>query len=498
MNNGKPNILIIFTDMQRADTIAALGNPNIKTPNLDRLVNEGTSFTNCYSPSPVCIPARCCMHYGLYPQKTGLYINGVMMNDNNKSYPELLGKNGYYTHSIGKRHFTPDSDARRGFHSIERQEEGRSNPEKDDYVKWLSENGYDYFEPHGARGEMYYIPQIASNPVKAHPSNWIGDRSINFIEKAENQKRPWLLFSSFIHPHPPFSPPKPWHKLYRAPLMPLPKVPENSESLQTWINRYQNRYKYRDQGIDRNLIRNIKAYYYATISFVDWQIGRIIKSLEKTGQLENTMIIFSSDHGEYLGDYNCFGKRSMHDASSRVPLIVRYPEKFPAGKKCGKAVSLIDIMPTIAAASGTSLTDVEHDGTDLAEIIEGKTERQFVFSQYSQKETGIYMAVSSEWKYFYSAADRMEYLFNKKTDPDETRNIAGLVFMKNKKDEIKQLLLDFLKKNNKTDAYMETEDGLEWKQYPPHDENYLNDPDSKLLIQDHHFPHEITIDGYTD
>jgi len=111
----KPNILILFTDMQRADTIHALGNPVIKTPNLDRLVKEGTAFTNCYSPSPVCISARCSFHYGLYPQKTGLYTNGMMPEDNGKSFQGLLSENGYKTRAIGKCHFTPDNLVMCGF-----------------------------------------------------------------------------------------------------------------------------------------------------------------------------------------------------------------------------------------------------------------------------------------------------------------------------------------------------------------------------------------------
>jgi arylsulfatase A-like enzyme len=134
-------------------------------------------------------------------------------------------------------------------------------------------------------------------------------------------------------------------------MMPLPQVPPDSEVLTTWINRHQNRYKYRDQGIDRNLVRNNKAYCYATISYVDFQIGRILATLEESGQLDNTLIIFASEHGELLGDYNCFGKRSMHDASSRVPMLVRGPG-FAADTRCKMPVSLVDLLPTAAAAAG--------------------------------------------------------------------------------------------------------------------------------------------------
>jgi arylsulfatase A-like enzyme len=348
---SQPNILVFFTDMQRFDTIAALGNPVIKTPNLDRLVREGTAFTSAYSPSPVCIPARWCMHYGQYARKSGLYVNGCMPQDNGASLPAILRGAGYRTASIGKCHFTPDKQAMRGYETRLIQEEGCSDPDEDDYCRWLKDHGFDYDEPHGTRGEMYYTPQVSLHAEEDHPTTWIGARSRDFIRDHSGGEQPWFLFSSFIHPHLPAAPPKPWHKLYRSPMMPLPSVPPNSEMLTTWINRHQNRYKYRDQGIDWNLVRNIKAYYYATISYVDFQIGRILATLEESGQLENTLIVFASDHGELLGDYNCFGKRSMHDASSRVPMVVRGPG-FAAGTRCETPVSLVDLLPTAAAAGG--------------------------------------------------------------------------------------------------------------------------------------------------
>ncbi len=479
--NDKPNVLLIFTDMQRADTIHALGNPVIKTPNLDRLVKEGTAFTSCYSPSPVCVSARCCMHYGLYPQKTGLAHNGTMPPDNGNSIPGVLNRNGYMTKAIGKCHFTPDKQAMRGFQQRLIQEECCSNPEEDDYCKWLQDNGYDFDEPQGTRGEMYYIPQISLHSEKDHPSNWIGDCSVDFIHEQSGKEKPWMLFSSFIHPHPPFAPPKPWHKLYRAPDMPLPEVPDASTSLHTWINHRQNRYKYRDYGIDNNLMRNIKAYYYATISFVDYQIGRILEALEHSNELDNTLIIFASDHGEYLGDYNCFGKRSMHDASSKVPMIIRYPERFKMGGICEQAVSLVDVFPTIGSAAGTDLSDVELDGEDMAQVADGNCERKTVFSQYSEGETGIYMAVNREWKYFYSAGDDKEFLFDRINDPQETNNKADLPI----KESMKQPLLEYLKSENAKNAYVETESGLEWKKYPLYDESYLENPNDSLMFQDH-------------
>jgi len=493
---SRPNILVLFTDMQRADTISALGNPVIRTPSLDRLVREGTAYTNCFTPSPVCIPARCCLHYGLYPQKTGLYTNGTMMDDNGASYPSLLGAAGYRTQAIGKCHFTPDRLALRGFHSRLTQEENVSDPQSDDYCRFLAENGYDYIEAQGTRGEMYYIPQVSHLPSAVHPTQWVGDRTLEFLDDACSGDQPWMLFASFIHPHPPLAPPKPWHKLYRAPLMPFPLVPPDSPSLHTWINRYQNRYKYRDQGMDANLLRLIKAYYYAAISFVDYQIGRILDFLAAHGQLDDTLLFFTSDHGEYLGDYHCFGKRSMHDAAARVPLLVRYPRSFRAGARCATPVSLIDLYPSILRAAGLPADTVELDGEDLARVGAGQSTRRQVYSQFNSGGRGIYMVVNENWKYFYSAADGQEFLFDRTADPAETRNRAGLPFCREIKEKLKNDLLEFLRNNGETAAYIEENGRLDWRAYPL-DRGVSEDPDTGLLIQD--APGSVVaLPGYTD
>jgi len=480
----KPNILFFFTDMQRADTIHALGNPIIKTPNLDRLVNEGTAFSNCYSPSPVCIPARCCMQYGLYPQKTGLFVNGIMMDDNNNSFAEILNQAGYKTQAIGKCHFTPDVLADRGFQNRIIQEECQNDRKQDDYIAYLEDNNKDYFEPHGARGEMYYIPQISSlSQEHDHPTAWIGDKTIEFVEKNSSDK-PWMLFSSFIHPHPPFAPPKPWHKLYRTADMPSPIHAEDDKDLYTYINRHQNRYKYRDNGgQDINLMRTIKAYYYAAISFVDYQIGRVLDVLEKTGELENTIIVFSSDHGEYLGDYNCFGKRGMQDQSAKIPMIVRFPKKVKQNNVCNTPVSLVDILPTFADAAETSIDEKKFDGQSLIKIQNEESDRKYVYSQFGDKDSAIYMITSEKWKYIYSAGDQKEMLFDKINDITELFNLANN--RTDVKEQMKQDFLKYFKKINYTDAFLEENGKLDWKQYPLKDMSFLNDPDANLLKQDY-------------
>lgn len=498
----KKNILMFFTDQLRFDAIGAHGNPYIRTPNIDRLIKRGTDFTNAYTPSPVCVAARCCLHYGQYPAHTGCWANSPMPDDDRLSYVKILSDEGYRTHSIGKCHFYPDTYGMHGYESREYQEEmGYSNLQKETYIQKLLENGYGYaIEPNGVRSEMYYIPQPSRLPQELHPSQWIADRSIEFL-KNQSADKPWYLFSSFIHPHPPFAPPSPWHMLYRASDMPLPNLPENYEDLQILINRMQNRYKYRARGgMDINLLRTMKAYYYACVSFVDYQMGRILDTLEKSGQLDNTVIVFAADHGELLGDYNSFGKRSMHNAAARIPLIICGGD-FEGGGVCDTPVSLIDIAPTLVNTVGADSSGAQFDGEDLLSVVRGKTERKGVYSFYSAtgevmsmcgrnildplcgKEEKLFacmdmMYVEKDFKYVYSAPDNRELLFDEINDRPETKNLAGNENYKRELGYMRSTLISYLHSENLD--YLT--DGPEFK--PLINAVISDEPDVGLIRQD--------------
>lgn len=492
MSSKRPNVLFIMTDQQRADTIGALGNPVIKTPNLDRLVYEGTSFTSGYTPAPECVPGRASLYYGQYPCHTRCYNNGTPMPDDGR--PTFFGKlteAGYRTHGIGKVHFTGDRAGLRGFESRQQQEELVPDRMGDDYLRYLAEQGFDHVtDPHGVRGEMYYVPQPAQMPARHHPTQWLGDESVKYIEEACKSDKPWHLFSSFIHPHPPFAPPVPWHKLYRAPLMPLPKIPADNEAMLTYINRHQNRYKYRDQGYDLNLVRCQIAYYYACISFIDMQAGRMLDTLEAAGQLDNTLILYTSDHGELLGDYRSFGKRSFHDSASRVPLLARYPDRFEAGLQCDRPTNLVDVMPTVLAAAGVDQPN-GLDGEDLATIADGSSTREAIFGQQYAGNRATYFAVTDRWKYVYSAPDDQAWLIDRVGDPEETRNRSGVSLVSQHETAMRTMLIDHLKTGGEEAAL----EGDNFKRYPKL--TVPANPDAGLLIQDSPWADQ-RVPGYSD
>lgn len=465
----KPNILVMVTDQQRGDTIHALGNDIIQTPNLDRLCAEGTAFTSAYTPSPVCVPGRCCLYTGQYTHHNRCYDNGYPMPDDT-FFMEEFRDSGYVTRGIGKMHFEPDPGALHGFQQRERQEELIEHIEDDDYLMYLRDKGYHHiFEPHGQRSEMYYIPQISQLPARDHPTQWVGDRAVRFLQERDKDQ-PFLLMANFIHPHPPFAPPTPWNKLYRTADMPNPLTVENPEECITYYNHFQNIYKYRSRGFDQNLARTLKGFYYACVSFIDYQVGRILDELERQGILDDTIIVYTSDHGEMLGDYGCFGKRCMLNSASRIPMLVRYPELFKQGAVCQQAVSLVDVAPTLFAAAQIQ-SNMSLDGENMAAIARGESSRKYVISALGKAGRGLYMITDGNEKYVFSAPDEQEYFF----DRAETEN--KIDSCREQAEGLKKELISMLG----TTSYCEAVENGEFKNYPV---IQAVDDDKALLFQD--------------
>jgi len=422
-SRARPNVLLITTDQQRYDALGAAGNPLIRTPVLDRLCAEGTRFDRCYTPSPVCVPARHALLTGLLPHNNGCFNNGGRLAAETPTMMGVLSAAGYVTHGVGKMHFTPPRRAL-GFHSLELSEEIPARAEHDDYLTFLHARGFAHVhEPHGVRSDMYYVPQVSQLPAELHATAWTADRAAAFL-RAHDQHRPFFLWTSFIKPHPPFDPPVPWNKLYRTIDMAKPFRPDGYRDLQTWWMRHQNRYKYREDGPEDTLARTIRAAYYACVSFIDYHLGRILGVLAATGLAQNTLVMFTSDHGELLGDYGSWGKRSFLDPSARVPLIARWPGHLAAGAVATAPVSLVDIMPTVLAAAGVDPAAHHLDGMDLATPAADDGHR-VVFGQLDQGARGTYMATDGAAKYFYSAPDDREYLFDLAAEQRESRNLAG-------------------------------------------------------------------------
>lgn len=394
------HILMLFTDQQRRDSIGAFGNPAVQTPNLDALARESVVFEQCYTPSPVCVPARLSMFAGQYPARTGCNNNNVQTVYRGEGFYSQLTRAGYQSCAVGKMHHLIDPYGPMGFQRRVTQEE-LSDP-RDDYTKFILENYPQVFDYHGMRSEMYYVPQISQLPAKDHPTQWIGDRSVEYIQQCDPEK-PVFLLSSFIHPHPPYCPPAPWQKLYRDdPPPPLIPAAEDMAGFQELVD---SRCGCERLMISRQDLLRTKNFYYACVSFVDYQVGRILQALKDRGMYDDTLILFSSDHGDMMGDYNALGKRTMMDSSCHIPLMIRRPGCAHAVRR--DPCSLVDIAPTLLGYAGIRYAEEDFDGCDLF----GGRRHDAVYSQLGCGGDGVYMAADENCKLVYHSPSGRYFLF---------------------------------------------------------------------------------------
>ncbi|UVI27569.1 sulfatase-like hydrolase/transferase [Paenibacillus spongiae] len=423
--SGQPNILLIMCDQLRADVLECYGNEFVHTPNIRRLAESGICFDRAYSQTPVCVPARHGLLAGVNPFELGLVDNSLDFNEIRHPLPERVRSEGYATYAVGKMHFHPVRK-HYGFDRMLLSEEIASHIQDDDYLLYLRENGYGHvIEPHGKRSENYYVPQKSELPEELHSTAWTAARTCELIRS--NRNRPFFIFTSFIKPHPPFDPCSPYDRMYPESEIPMPVRQEsekNPDDYSIWI---QNDYKV--NGIDRvsdDDIRRIRSHYYGSISQIDKQIGLILDTLEDTGLRDNTLIVFTADHGEMLGDHYAFGKRTYYEASTRIPMIVSQPNKWPQGERRDQLCMLQDVYATIIVASGGAVPP-ESSGKDLAAVGHDPaiSIRERIIAEYGNGRAMKFMLRWGDFKYIYHTNGERESLFNLRTDPLELEDIAA-------------------------------------------------------------------------
>ncbi len=434
--SDRPNILFVMTDQQRFDTIAALGNEEIYTPNLDRLVRRGLSFTRAYSPCPVCVPARYTIRTGCEPPTTRVFSNArsapapgqaATLEARTGSYlPRVLAASGYRTFGVGKAHTQPwDEDL--GYAVQLHSEELYADPDqrrRDAYAGWIAEEHpeFDYIEAlMGERTEMYYMPQVSPLPAELTVERWAADRAVAQLGIAD--PRPYFGFVSFIGPHPPFAPPVPFNRMYDPDRMPDPVRGDLRSDLLDEQLRWMNYAIWADDIGDARA-RALKARYYGEISYIDDCLGRILDAVETRDDAENTLICFFSDHGDHLGDHGAWQKESFFDASARIPFLVSWPATLPADVRRDELVALTDLFGIATHAAGVAEL---RDGFDVLGIVRGQAEpRPWVTGIYGEPGALRFkiMVRDPDWKYIYIANGGFDQLFDLRTDPQERHNRA--------------------------------------------------------------------------
>ena len=430
----------------------AYGNRAIKTPHLNRLASQSVVFEKAYVTQPVCTPNRSAVMTGLWPHANGCTMNNIPLRPETQCLPELLDDPDYHTAYMGKWHLGDEIFAQHGFQqwvSMEYYDSyygpDRDRDKKPDYHDFLLEKGY---RPDSSKGRQFSRGFAARRPIEHCKPAFLASRACEFLRRRRND--PFVLNVNFLEPHMPFF--GPLDDLHRPEDVVLPKnfddPLEENEPLRYRINREHCRAKY---GKDEQTIRQLIARYYGLVAQVDRSVGTILQTLDALGLADDTIIVYTSDHGDMMGSHQMVEKCVMYEEAARIPWLMRVPWLGTRGRVCSKPVSQIDMVPTLLDLMGKQ-TGESLPGQSLAGPIEGRPgyEKQMtedhVFIEWhpgqgsvrggphadrmASKETLQRLAKENSravvspdgWKLCLSDADKNQ-LFNLNEDPGETRNL---------------------------------------------------------------------------
>ncbi len=446
----KPNILLIYTDQQRHDTIASLGNPVIRTPNLDRLTSEGVAFTQATTPCPVCMPARWSLHTGQWTTTHRCYSNHHPGPRPSYDLPGVLKSVGYRTALVGKNHsFLRPSDL----------DYWNETPEPTDYKALRQRN--EWF----ARTAHTRCPRLAPEPagggLSAEADHAKTDAAIDFIRSCSSG--PFFLWLSYEHPHTPYYIPEPYFSMYHGSSIPPPSV--ETEGLEAAGKPFRQVFHKRNNDavlpFSSSQIALMRRVYYGSISLIDGEVGRVLDFLDEQALAQNTLVVFTSDHGDYMGDHGLMTKSpALYDCLVRVPFVLRWGGALPSGMKSAELVSLVDLAPTFLEAAGVAPPRGVQGESILPNACGRRPMREVTFSEYGvpgrpydldrlvrEGRAGkpftnpgnellpwegnpvslagrIRMVRDVEWK-LVEGPDGPEELYCLREDPNELRNLSG-------------------------------------------------------------------------
>jgi arylsulfatase A-like enzyme len=425
----KPNLLFIWTDEQRADTMAAYGNNKIHAPNLNKLAGESVVFQKAYVTQPVCTPNRSAVMTGLWPHTSGCTENNIPLPKNISCLPELLNDSDYRTAYMGKWHLGDEIFAQHGFEEWVSMEDGYSNyygkerdrKKRSDYHHFLIDKGYK-----SDRSNKFSRSFAARRPIEHCKPSFLEMKACEFLRRHRNE--PFILYINFLEPHMPFF--GPLDNEHNPDDVDLPAnfsdPLEDNEPLCYRRKREQCIKKY---GSDEKDIRSLIARYWGLVTQVDRSVGAILRTLETLGLTENTIVVYTSDHGDMMGSHHMVEKSVMYEEAVRIPWLIRIPQMKGNGRLIKNRVSQIDMVPTLlellTAKSANSLP-----GQSLVPLCTGdKVDQRDVFIEwnpYSKKRLEhLYTrtVISPDgWKLCLSDVDKCQ-LFNLQEDPGETTNL---------------------------------------------------------------------------
>ncbi len=417
MPENRPNILLIMSDEHAPMFSGPYGHPLVHTPHLDRLAKEGVTFTNAYCNSPLCMPSRMSFMTGKYIHKIGAWDNAAPLRPDAVTWAHLLRDAGYDVVLSGKQHFG-GLDQLHGFRKQLARDLHAEN--KHGLTDW--ENG----TPAAARPWGGPAQAGPGTTEEIRVDDLAEAEAIEYLRDPERKDQPWALNVSFIAPHFPLVVPQRFWDLYPLDQIDLPNIPqghlENQHPVYKRMRRMFGCVEFPDE-----LVRRARAGYYGLITYLDEKIGRLLQTLDETDQMGNTVIIYTSDHGEMNGEHGMWRKSNFYEASSRVPLQIMFPDKLSAGKRLDEVVSLVDLTTTLVDIAGAKNRE-QFDGDTLMPLIQETSHawKDFAFSEYLAHgvERPMAMLRKGKYKYNYSLGDPPE-LYDISEDPEEFDNLAS-------------------------------------------------------------------------
>lgn len=465
---NRPNIIVIMTDEQRFDTIHALGNDKYITPNMDRLVKEGVAFEQCYCASPSCMPARAAFFNCKYPGRTGVYSNGDSWGN---SWVEILAENGYHCVNVGKMHTYP-YDAPCGFHQrfvvenkMRRTDRmglentcGRFEDELDKFFKWSGMK-----KPDGSFFIQHYPDYRDAMGCfdwpyeeKFHHDIFVADVAIDYVKNRET-KEPLFLELGFPGPHPPYDIPKRFVDLYEGvdfsgeitSAEEAQKQPKTQQLLrERATKRGMDGVMWPEDPTQEQLCR-MRKYYAANVTLIDEKIGELMDTLKEYGYLDDAIVVFTSDHGECLGEHRLIEKWNMYDCVTRVPAIIwSSAGRVPQGKRTEALVQHFDLIHTIFDMIDVKLPD-DCQSVSLGDLQGEIVGRDCVFAEHAKDHVMrgcefMTMARTDRYKYVHYQNDQgQDELYDLEKDPGENVNVFRDEEYRDARDEMIMRMLDF-------------------------------------------------------
>lgn len=419
------NLVIIMSDQHTRNRMGCYGDDFVKTPNLDKLAQQGTRFTNCWTPSPVCVPARACFATGKYTHQVGHWGNADAYDGAIPSWHHHLRDSGHEVTSIGKLHFKSEEDDNGFTESIIPMHviDG-----KGDLLGLIRDEGAP------VRGGAYKMKSLAGpgesvytqydRDIAARAQVWLQER------KDQNPDKPFVLFVSFVCPHYPLTaPPEHYYRYYNDPNLPMPRYRgEGERATHPFLKDYAETFNFDEHFKTEDDIRRAVAGYFGLCSFMDEQAGKVIDALESTGLRGETSVVYTSDHGDALGQRGLWGKSTMHDEILGVPMIAS-GAGIPQGAVVDTPVTLLDIYPfifeTVGEPDHPGVT-AEHPGVSLTMLANGTVPDRNILSEYHGmgSRTGAFAIRHGKYKYIHYVAYPPQ-LFDLEANPEELNDLGA-------------------------------------------------------------------------